>query len=204
MAQDWDIKTRGEACHGCSVPFAEEAPYWSCLTFGEAGYSRHDYCPACRDALAVPEGRFSLWQGVYRNAKAPPREALRKETAETLLRRLMEERDPGHAQVMFILAVMLERKRILVERGTQKTDEDTLIRVYEHRQTQETFLVPDPRLKLDDLRSVQAEVLALLNAHENHTPSAGPAPEVSAAAAAPSESATGRPLRDGFFSSDAG
>ena len=40
-------------------------------------------------------------------------DAIQKETAETILRKLIEQNDPRYAPAAYILAVMLERKRIL-------------------------------------------------------------------------------------------
>jgi hypothetical protein len=76
-----------------------------------------------------------------------------------MLRRLLESNDPAHVNTRYLLAVMLERKRILrpqpsVEKG---------ILVYEHARTGETFLIVDPALSLSDLVAVQEEVSALLS-----------------------------------------
>ena len=57
---------------------------------------------------------------------------------------------------------MLERKRILAERDIQTNENGTMVRVYEHRKTGETFLIPDPRLQLSQLEKVQEEVISML------------------------------------------
>jgi hypothetical protein len=57
---------------------------------------------------------------------------------------------------------MLERRRVLVERGIQRDPDGSVIRIYEHRQTGESFLIREPELRLDQLESVQAEVVAML------------------------------------------
>ena len=74
----------------------------------------------------------------------------------------MEDEDDTRINVIYILAVMLERKRILVERDIQTKDDGTTIRVYEHRQSGETFLIPEPYLRLDQLEHVQTEVVEML------------------------------------------
>ena len=85
-----------------------------------------------------------------------------KETAESLLRQLIEVEDPSKTNVMYILAVMLERRRIFAERDVQERRDGMKIRVYEHKKTGETFLIPDPQLKLSDIHHVQEEVVAML------------------------------------------
>lgn len=161
MAQDWDIKSRSEACSRCETPFVDEQKYYATLTYGQEGYSRADFCHTCWPEQKKSDNVYSIWQGVFK-MPLPPQEALRKETAESLLRKLMEDDDQTKINAMYILAVMLERKRILIERDVQIKDDGTKIRFYEHRQTGETFVVPDPALRLDELESVQEEVVIML------------------------------------------
>ena len=49
--------------------------------------------------------------------------------------------------------------------GRQIAAEDirTIIRIYEHRRTGESFIVLDPRIRLENLGDVQSEVVALLS-----------------------------------------
>jgi hypothetical protein len=106
---------------------------------------------------------FSRWHSVFRMPPPPEEEALKKETAESLLRKLMESEEESNRNIIYILAVMLERKRILVERGVEHREDSTVLRVYEHRKTRETFVIPEPHLQLDQLESVQAEVVGMLD-----------------------------------------
>ena len=103
-----------------------------------------------------------VWKGVFHAPAPSPDEPLKKETAESLLRHMMETEDERHGNAIFILAVMLERRRILVERDVQTRDDGVKIRVYEHKKTNETFIIPDPQLKLAELTHVQEEVVLLL------------------------------------------
>jgi hypothetical protein len=162
MNQDWDIKPRGEACHKCNVPFADKQIYFSALTFDKDGYLRADYCEACRLAKQDTTALTSYWQGTYHLPPPPQEEALKKETAESLLRGLMEKNDPTKINVIYILAVMLERKKILVEKDVQRNEDGTATRVYEHKLTGDSFLIREPHLRLDQLEHVQTEVIQLL------------------------------------------
>ena len=88
----------------------------------------------------------------------------------------METEDPANRNTIYILAVMLERRRILVERDVQTREDGVKVRVYEHRKTGETFLVPDPGLKLSELKSVQEVVVARLGGRETGQAEVGAAP----------------------------
>lgn len=92
----------------------------------------------------------------------------------------MEQEDSfEHTSVIFILAVMLERKKILIERRVRHATDGTMIRVYEHKKTGEVMLVTDPDLGIDELPGVQRQVQRLLEpaspAETSATDSAVPA-----------------------------
>jgi hypothetical protein len=164
MAQDWDIKPRGEACRKCDAPFADKQIYHSALMYGEEGYARADYCAVCWPSVEQSAMPYSVWKGVFRLPPPPPEEPLKKETAESLLRKLIQDDDDSKANVIYILAVMLERKKILIEKDVKKRPDGVWMRFYEHRKTGEVFLVTDPRLRIDQIETVQKEVMELLGA----------------------------------------
>jgi hypothetical protein len=154
---EWDIQPRGSACSICQAPFVDKQPYHTLLSASAQGYQRRDLCADCH-ASTPQQDVVSYWKGVYKTPAPPPAEPIHKDTAETLLRRLVEKKDPTQAGACYILAVMLERKKILKPRDT--VGEDVL--VYEHAATAESFTVPDPHLRLDQLEEVQRQVAELL------------------------------------------
>lgn len=164
MAQDWDIRSRGTKCDACEKDFEDGQVFHSNLIFGDEGYQRSDFCQSCWDAGKKDIGSVvSYWLGKFKAPPPPAEEVLKKETAESLLRKLMEEDDPGMHNVIFILAVMLERKRLLIERDVHiREDDHSMVRVYEHRKSGETFLVVDPKLSLAEIEPVQIQVINLL------------------------------------------
>jgi hypothetical protein len=205
MAQDWDIRPRSDACHRCGRSFGEGERLFSALQFGSEGYGRVDHCDACWAKREAGFAAFSAWQSVFRSPPPRPEEPLAKETAESLLRNLMETGGDARRNVIYVLAVMLERKKILVERDVRTDETGATTRVYEHRRTGDVFLIPEPRLRLDQLESVQQEVLGLLGARER--PAAAVADAAPAQPAAPTDPvAAGKAagLREGFYSRDAG
>ena len=71
--------------------------------------------------------------------------------------------DPAMKNVVYVLAVMLERSKILVERDRKEQEDGTIRRVYEDRKNGDTFVILDPRLRLENLAEVQQQVVALLS-----------------------------------------
>lgn len=171
MSIDWNIQAPAGVCSACQKPFADGDPLCTLLQFGAEGYARHDYCAICWGEKERA-GATGVWKGVFHAPPPKPEEALKKETAESLLRHMMETEDERHGNAIFILAVMLERRRILVERDVQTREDGVKIRVYEHKQTNETFIIPDPELKLAELTHVQEEVVLLLGGSPLGTPKA--------------------------------
>lgn len=164
MSQEWNIRSRGHACSLCGKPLTDRSPVVSALKEVAGGYERLDCHPECWKATPRDYEPFSQWEGVY---TAPPpadkKEALKKETADELLRHLISLDDPAMKNVVYVLAVMLERGKILVERDAKEQPDHTIIRIYEHRKTGESFIVLDPRIRLENLADVQGEVVALLS-----------------------------------------
>jgi len=161
VQQDWDIKARSNQCHRTEQVFEDGQVIYSRLLFTEEGYVREDFTEAAWELLE-DKMALSTWKGNYQAPPPPEEEAVKKETAESMLRKLMEDEDPDKLHIMYILGVMLERKRILVERDVQWRDDGEKIRIYEHKKTGESFLIRDPELKLSELGSIQEEVVIML------------------------------------------
>lgn len=162
MTTDWDIQSRDSACTACRQPFADKQTYHTLLGMTAAGYQRQDLCSECY-IKAARDSVFSYWQAEFKMPPPPPPEAIQKDTAESLLRKLIESTDPNHAAARYILAVMLERKRLLRHRDTTHEADGRELLVYEHAQTGESFTIPDPKLRLDELEQIQRQVVDLLS-----------------------------------------
>ena len=114
---EWNIQSRAHACAACGKAFVDREPYHTLLFDEKADFRRSDICAACwqqqyGEGARDRKGFISYWQGVY-VAPTPPTDAIQKATAETLLRKLIELNDPRYIPAGYILAVMLERKRLL-------------------------------------------------------------------------------------------
>ena len=165
MAQEWNIRSRGHVCAICMQPFVDKQPCVSALRERENSYERLDCCMPCWRSTARDWEPFSFWESTY-EAPAPvsaKHEPVKKETAESLLRRLITLEDSAMQNVVYVLAVMLERGKQLIERDAKPQERGGILRIYEHRHSGDTFVVLDPRLRLDQLGPVQQQVVALLS-----------------------------------------
>ena len=163
---DWNFQSRAHACQACQKPFANKQAYHTVLAFDRHGLARQDVCGACwtaqfSEGASDRKGFISHWVGEYQAPPAAAPDAIQKETAETLLRKLMEKNDPQYRAAAYILAVMLERKKILKVKAQLKED-GVRIFVYEQPKTGDVFTIPDPDLQLNQLEAVQRQVAALM------------------------------------------
>ena len=178
LQDSWHVRNRSRECSITKKPFTEGQPMVTAL-FPDpesSGYLRKDFCQdAWKNRDSDMQAPFSYWRTNFQptpvNATAPP---VTKQTAEDLLTTLVEEDQEHTENTRYILAVMLERQKLLRETDTQPTS-GGILRIYEHRKTGEVYIVKDPNIPLSDVEKIQEEVIEML--------SPKPAPEVPTPAA---------------------
>ena len=193
---EWNIQSRAHGCQACGRHFADKQPYHTVLQDHRREVQRLDLCEACwreghAEGASSRQGFISQWQGVYEQPPAAPPEAIRKENAESLLRKITERDDPRYSAAGYILAAMLERKRLLKVKEQFKRD-DRRVFVYEQPKTGDVFMITDTELQLNQLDQVQREVADLLeHGFPGDNPAPLPAPPSEAGLAAPGEAEPG-------------
>jgi len=164
LITEWNIQSRGHGCEACGKAFVDRETYHTVLWEERSEFRRSDVCDGCWQSKfndARDRKNFiSCWQGIY-EAPPPPTDPIKKETAETLLRKLIELNDPIYVPAAYILAVMLERKRLLKVKEQVIRDARRVF-IYEQPATGDVFTITDPNLHLDQLDQVQREVATLL------------------------------------------
>lgn len=163
MLSDWEIKARAHRCSRTDEPFTDGAPIYTLLFRDKTRFIREDISEAAWRRLKHTIEPFSFWKSHYHAPPAKPPETVPRESAESLLRRLLDEDDAGSANARYVLAIMLERKRVFRQVDVRESEHERIL-VYEHARTGEVFLILDPGLNLADVEPVQQEVYRLLNA----------------------------------------
>ena len=154
----WKVRRCSKMCERCGNSFEHNEQLVSELLFEAGEYLRKDFCMQCWDKRTLG---VSSWKTRFVVPDSST-EIFKKETTESLLRNLLVKENEDDLEIIFILAVMLERKKILIERNIQTLEDGRTLRLYEHKKNNESFLIVDPGLKLDELELVQAKVVALL------------------------------------------
>jgi hypothetical protein len=162
LANEWAIKHRSDACAATQRPFAPGEYFYTLLFHDRDDFRREDLSEEAWRNRNENIRPFSFWKSRYEPTPPAPPETLAQETAEELFRRLTALKG-APANACYVLAAMLERKRMLKQIKTE-TDEKGRVLIYEHRESGDIFIVRDPQLRLDELQGVQNEVASLLNA----------------------------------------
>lgn len=186
MIAEWNIPSPLGRCAATGREFEEEDKIVSALFWrpDASAYERNDYAVAAwkntAEEVQAREGFLSSWRSAYKKPLPPPPETLSKDDAEGWLRRLLELRDPQYDNSCYILALMLERKRQLKELDRKEVEGKPVL-IYEHPASGETWIIPNPALRLDEMARVQSEVADLLAGGVVPAPAptaqASPAPE---------------------------
>jgi hypothetical protein len=160
LPNEWAIKHRADSCAVTQRPFVSGEYFYTLLYHGADGYRREDLSEEAWQSRNENIRPFSFWKSRYEPLSAKPTESVPKESAEQLFRRLTASDSPPE-NACYVLAAMLERKRVLKQVKTEETPNGRVL-IYEQGSTGDVFIVPDPQLRLDELENVQNEVAELL------------------------------------------
>ena len=165
---EWEILEGKAQCESCAVPFLDQQLYHTLLKLESAPWTRTDYCEGCwqRELASSLSSlkEYAAWAGRFKvEAPPPPKpEAVSRDHAQALFRKLIASQDPSKRNAIFVLAVMLERKKILKQQQIVRKDAGRIL-IYSHAQTGEVVPVEDPQIRLADWQTIQHEVKNLLD-----------------------------------------
>ena len=183
LNNSWHIRLRSSACHESKQPFSDGEPFYTAIFQDEekGEFERRDFCVSAWQTLEnKQEGAkpYSFWRTTFEVTPEDPRnhEVVGNESAEAMLRRLIEEEDAQSENARYILAIMLERKKIFRQTDLKESNGARML-FYEHTRSGEAFIVRDPNLKLAEIDVVQEEVALWLDSGDmepdDHKPEPG-------------------------------
>ena len=142
--EQWSVKKCSSKCSKTGRDFEDQEIVTSVLKFVDGSFERFDYTNIENDIDEISSdgssGGVFVWKTQFRLPIAKE-EVVQNENVESLLRRMILKEDPKDQNIIFILAVMLERKKILVERGTQNLENDSKSVSYTHLTLPTTVIV---------------------------------------------------------------
>jgi hypothetical protein len=195
------LQPLASACHVSGQPFVEGNRVASQLVTLKSGeIMRYDFLEAEAGKFTVEGSIVCRWVQVFkpRRANENPDRAL-KLTAETLFITLADptaETTPENTRLVQFLALMLERKRVIRQKGRTA---DGRRNIFEHAKTKQFFEVPVGELTPEFFIQVQAQLGMLVGEPKAKPEVAGqsavvaPAPEPSAKLESPENSSNVSP-----------
>ncbi len=178
---EWNIQLPHKLCTHCNAPFRDKEACHSYLKMQGVELFRQDYCEICigglKEQLSADPGQ-AYWKTRYKVIIPPPKiDPVRKDKVEYLLRSyLAGEMDDETKKVSYLLAVMLERKRVLKLLKTFVDGESgKKVIAYQHAKTGESFAIPDPGLSMQEVPQLQVRVKELLDSLDRPAVEAQPA-----------------------------
>lgn len=178
IIQDWKIRSTDARCEMSGEPFVDGEAFYTCIfDYPDSdGFLRRDYSAAAWKKVRkkLDPAPFSFWKSTYKAPVEKVEDHRNTDTSiEGMLRRFIEEDDTRTENARYILALMLERKKTLIPTDVKETETRTLL-FYEHAENGDVFIVADPGLRLDEIESVQREVVDLLAEEDRRSSEALP------------------------------
>ena len=187
MIQTWNLRSRAHHCALSERPFVDGETHYTAIYLDPktAEYTRRDIALEVWAQEQTERTAIAKWKTIYHKTltEAKP-DITSRESPLTLLQRLVDEDKSYTENARYILAAMLERKRILSQTAVKENDQGDKMLFYENKKTGDVYIIRDPELRLDELASVQEEVATLLGFTSPGQPPAGKPGVATAVAAA--------------------
>ena len=153
---NWQMREVSKNCSVCGQPFKDGQPYQSVLEIEHndllcLSARRSDCCLPCWQARPTDKPAADAtvdsysWQGAFRSRDKKDSSAVHKGRLETMLAFLSENvgaQERRMANLLFALAVILERKKVLAP--CPSTAENPSMLVFTHTKSGESFLLRPP------------------------------------------------------------
>jgi hypothetical protein len=147
-AEEWEKKTGAPsgACAACGLKLGPGAAYVAALLVREGAFVREDRCEACAAAAAASDdGALGVWRGKLAPPKGPLSRRLDFDTLIELFPRLDGRDDEASARLRWVVALLLLRKKFLLQHSRETRDGVELLTV-KFRHDDRLFRVLDPRM----------------------------------------------------------
>lgn len=160
----WNISKISNSCYKSNELFDDNETVISELVFENGIFERRDYKYQC---FNTNNQSLSSWKTIFKLQK-PKEEIIKKDSIEDLLRKKISLECNDSINIIFILAILLERKKVLIEKSFFFDDDNKKIRIYEHKKTNESFTIIDPQLSLNEIEPLKEEVFDLIKLTQNN------------------------------------
>ncbi len=159
--EDWDkrVPRAQEKCTKCGREFAIGDEYLATVRLASTGIVREDRCLSCGEALEA--GVFSHWRA-RRAAGTTYARRLDFDSLLELFRRLEGHEDDQSSRLRWIVAILLLRRRLLVQTGREQDGEREVL-LLKPKHEEHVFRVVDPGLDDDAFATMRDDLARIFN-----------------------------------------
>ena len=158
---DWKIAKSQRVCT-CGRQLEENETYFAALYEDGESFIRREYCVACWEKARAEAAPFSFWK-----TSVPTREQKRRLLAddEVLLNfffRLENDPDEQHQRFLYLLALILMRKKVLKFHDIEHAD-DREILCLRYAPEDRIVRVPNPKLSEEQIEGLKEQLTEILD-----------------------------------------
>lgn len=157
---EWKIKPGLEQCGDCGQPFDKGGYYYSSVQVEDDSILRKDHCTACFDPDQMPDVIF--WRGRVSERESPMKRKVDFNILRELFFQMIACKSAGLAPLIYLVGLVLVRKRYLRLVGFFSQDGTDLMRV-QRRRGDPVFALKMPLLDASDLVRLKDQLSELLS-----------------------------------------
>ena len=160
----WDrVGKPATVCEGCEKAFSELDDFYSLLFLTAEGLSRKEVCPDCHDQTA-PDA-FAFWKSSVQALDTNRPRPLDVNFLIDFFQRLTEHvDDERQLQICYIVALILIRKKTLVQLPSGQGESGEILRVRVKKDENETVHeIPVPELTAEKMEIIRDDLGRIFN-----------------------------------------
>jgi hypothetical protein len=155
---DWRIERMRDRCAKCEAPFAHDQRVVSVVEVAAERLQRRDLCSAC-----APRDGQSLWWETRFQQNAPKKKKVDFDRLLRIFEAWQKELPAGQEALLYLIALLLVRKRFLRMVDLQTRDGVESLRLRRPGPAEQWYWTPAPLLTAADLPPLRAKLEELID-----------------------------------------
>jgi hypothetical protein len=152
---EYNFRPLGKNCAATGGPLQPGTIVQSVLIERQGNFERLDFSPTGWKGL--PSGALARWRCRVPESQRPRETPLDAEALLSYLEQLIEDANPAHAKLRYVLALLLLQRRRLKLDGSRREDEDEYLQVSGSR-GEGPYEILDQQLSEMEIKQLQAEI----------------------------------------------
>lgn len=158
---EYHFKPLGKTCAATGGPLQPGSVVQSVLLERQGNFERQDYSAAGWSGM--PSGALGRWLCRVPESQRPRETPLDPEALLSYFEQLVEDANPAHDKLRYVLALFLLQRRRLKLDGSRSEDEQSFLQMSGSR-GEGPYEIADQQLAEAEIKQLQAEIAQMVNA----------------------------------------